>query len=72
MKPPTACYYLFNKVYAYPAPADPREAAAELARPKGTPFRCLKTSEAFGPDGAKLGEDCCTPDRACYRPEVEL
>jgi len=68
MKPLTACYYLFNKIYTYAAPAD-----AEAPRPEPkTPFVCLKSNEHFGPDGGEIGEDCCLRGRACFRPETEV
>ncbi|MHC4548336.1 MAG: hypothetical protein ACYTEZ_06110 [Planctomycetota bacterium] len=68
MKPPTACFYLNNKHYFFPPPVDPKDAPDE----PGTPFWCLKTHDAIGPDGAEVGEHCCRPERPCFRPEVEL
>ena len=70
MKPPTACYWLDNKQYHFPPPADGR---VREAREPVTPFMCLKTHEAFGPDGGEACEGCCSSsERACYKPEVEL
>jgi len=67
MKPLDACYYLENKAYFMP-PAETKD--QELPE---TPFTCLKTHEAFGPDGDLACEEtCCEAHRACYKPEVEI
>jgi hypothetical protein len=71
MKPPTACYWLDNKDYYFPPPADGRP--RERKGPPATPFMCLRTHEAFGPDGGEASETCCSgPNRPCYKPEVDL
>ena len=65
MKPLHACYFLCNKAfYCGPAPKD--------AGPPKTPSWCLKTSHPVGPDGREVSLEKCGPERACYRPEVEL
>lgn len=30
-------------------------------------FWCMKTHEAFGPDGQPVGKNECGPGRSCYR-----
>ena len=65
MKPADACYFLENKAYFMPPPENDEEIP-------DTPFRCLKTHEAFGPDGDFACEETCGPHRRCYKPEIEL
>ncbi len=69
MKPPDACYYLENKAYFFP-PLERQ--SGEEPEPLSTPFICLKTHEQIGPDGEEACDELCGPDRACYKPEVEL
>jgi len=69
MKPEHACYYLGNKAYFFPPPAENR--ADDPAGPT-TPFWCLRTHDATGPDGKHVDDVCCGPDRRCYQPEVQL
>lgn len=69
MKPPDACFYIQNKSYFLPPPADGfPDGGEELA----TPCWCLRTQEPVGPDGKRVAADACRKGRACYRPEVEL
>ena len=83
MKPDSACYFLENKAYFFP-PAEHSEGSERSEGTEGTkeedgmptadtlPFTCLKTHEAFGPDGDEACEETCGPHRSCYKPEVEL
>ena len=66
MKPPDACTWLQNK--AYDCDIEPKRDRDEFR----TPFWCLKTHDAIGPDGGGVDCDACGPERNCYRPEVEL
>ena len=68
MKPHTACYFLENKSYTLPPPPegfDPNEVLS-------TPCWCNQTQEAIGPDGEMVDVDGCVPQRACFRPEVDI
>jgi hypothetical protein len=67
-KPPTACRYLNNKAFALPLPMEEEGEP----RPFATPFWCLETHDAVGPDGGEVSDRSCGPDRPCFRPEVEL
>ena len=69
MKPPTACYYIENKSYFLPPPADGFEAPDE---PLTTPSWCVQTQEPIGPDGECVGAELCTSKRSCFKPEVDL
>ncbi|MGE0713541.1 MAG: hypothetical protein AB7N76_35705 [Planctomycetota bacterium] len=68
MKPPHACYYLENKSYFLPPPAD----GFATEEPLTTPCWCLRTHEATGPDGEHVCSERCNAERPCYRPEVEI
>ena len=68
MKPSHACWYLNNKTWFYAPAVDPRDEPTELS----TPYWCLRTHDAIGPDGIEATMDCCGPDRPCYKPELEL
>jgi hypothetical protein len=70
MKPPDACRFLSNKAYFFHPPAEQSEATEP--HPLSTPFWCLKTHEAVGPDGGDVADSCCGPDRTCFKPEVEI
>jgi len=69
VKPPQACYYLENKSYFLNPPAEGFEDPDE---PLHTGSWCLRTHEAFGPDGEGVCPESCSAKRECYRPEVEL
>ena len=71
MKPPDACYYLSNKAYFFSPPEAMKETEVD-PQPLSTPFWCLKTHEALGPDGEEACDELCGRDRPCYQPEVEL
>lgn len=71
MKPESACYYLQNKAYFFP-PAEGSTEDDGMPTADSLPFTCLKTHEAFGPDGDEACEETCGPHRSCYKPEVEL
>ena len=66
MKPLSACRHLQNK--AYFCDAEPKEHVDDFA----TPFWCLESHDAVGPDGEAVDSECCGPDRPCFKPEVEL
>ncbi len=69
MKPPQACYFLSHKTYFYPAAARPEEEPQH----RTTPFWCLRTHDAIGPDGKHCDESLCKgTDRPCYEPEIQL
>jgi len=70
MKPLDACHFLDNKAYFFPPPVH-EDDDAEPQSPS-TPFTCLKTHQSVGPDGEFVSDECCGPDRPCYRPEVSL
>ena len=81
MKPPDACYFLCNKAYFFTPPEafsdkpvlkDSGNADDTEPQPLSTPFWCLKTHEALGPDGDEARDDLCDAGRTCYRPEVGL
>jgi hypothetical protein len=65
MKPISACYFLNNK--AFHCGYDPKG-----GEPPKTPCWCLKTGHALGPDGREVSLRACSPERGCYRPEVQL
>ncbi|MFQ5845037.1 MAG: hypothetical protein ACE5JG_08620 [Planctomycetota bacterium] len=68
MKPLGACRHLCNKAWLFPPPV---EGEADF-NPEATPSWCEETHDAIGPDGGDVREDCCTRDRPCFRPRVEL
>ena len=83
MKPPDACYHLCNKAYFFTAPEAFKDKPVLKhsngtgdqdvePQPLSTPFWCLKTHEALGPDGEEARDDLCDATRSCYRPEVTL
>jgi hypothetical protein len=69
VKPPHACFYMENKSYFLPPPADGFEDPSEVL---ATPSWCLRTHESIGPDGEYVCEQTCGAARECYRPEVEI
>jgi len=69
VKPPHACYYIQNKSYFLPPPAEGFDPAEDALT---TPCWCLQTHDAFGPDGSAVTEFLCVKARACYQAEVEL
>ena len=69
MKPIDACHFLNNKAYFFPPPVHDD---GEDERPHSTPFTCIKTHEPIGPDGESVSDECCGPDRPCYRPELRI
>ena len=71
MKPLDACRYLQNKAFAFP-PLPEGSPELEHHDELSTPCWCLKTHEAYGPDGEQVWIDVCTKGRKCFEPEVEL
>jgi len=72
-KPPSACHWLQNKAYFFPPPVDAQ--GRDLSGDEvtlSTPFWCLKTHGAIGPDGDTVCDRSCVRGRECYRPDVEL
>jgi hypothetical protein len=72
MKPESACYFLQNKAYFFPPPDLQDAEVSTEPEPLATPFWCLKTHDAVGPDGLEACDEACGPDRPCYKPEVQL
>ena len=71
MKPLDACRHIQNKAFFFdPLP----EGSPELDHPEElrTPCWCLKTHEAFGPDGDDVWLNVCVRGRPCFEPEVEI
>ncbi len=69
MKPPTACYWLMNKAFAFPPPPEGYSLPPD---PLTTTCWCLQSMEAFGSDGGEASLEACNRTRDCYKPEVDL
>ena len=71
MKPLDACKHIQNKSFFFePLPEGSPE--LELHEELSTPCWCLKTHEAYGPDGGEVWLNVCTRARSCFEPEVEI